>query len=165
MANIVERLSKTATKLESDIPLSQNAKTMVLDSAARRFGETARTLPAKEFYLLCDQALVNAASLGDRDVFVYREGFYRGNSVALAFLSISLGLRLIGSPACVLIGARVIAFHRAAITLAAALTAFGAWLAYRRYLRFREYKFKTCFIRFLSLSEDPKKAAPAKEET
>jgi|HubBroStandDraft_6_1064221.scaffolds.fasta_scaffold01566_14 hypothetical protein len=151
MSNIVERWSKSSTRFESKIPLSPPLEKILRESSAKHFGAAAGELSAKELYLLCDQALVHNHSVGERDVFIYREGFYRGNSVALAFLAMSLGIRLFHSPAIISIGQKVVALHRSEVALAGAFTAAGSWLAYRRYLRFREHKFQTCFLRFLSL--------------
>jgi hypothetical protein len=151
MSNIVERWSKSSTKFESKIPLTAPLEKILRECTAKHFGAAAGELNAKELYLLCDQALVHNHSLGERDVFIYREGFYRGNSVALAFLAMSLGIRLFHSPAVIAIGQKVVELHRGEIALAGAFTALGSWLAYRRYLRFREHKFQTCFSRFLSL--------------
>jgi hypothetical protein len=169
MSNIVERWSKASTKFETKIPLSPVLEKILRQYTAKNFGAAAGELHAKELYLLCDQALIHNHSLGERDVFIYREGFYRGNSVALAFLAMSLGIRLFHSPAVISIGQKVIQLHRSEIALASAFTALGSWLAYRRYLRFREHKFQTCFLRFLSLwtpspSPGGKEAAGSEKE-
>jgi hypothetical protein len=170
MSNIVERWSKSSTKFESRIPLSAPLEKILRECTAKHFGAAAGALHAKELYLLCDHALVHNHSIGERDVFIYREGFYRGNSVALAFLAMSLGIRLFHSPAIISIGQKVVELHRSEIALASAFTALGSWLAYRRYLRFREHKFQTCFLRFLSLwtpspSPGGKEAAGNEHET
>ena len=163
MSNIVERWSKSSTNFESKIPLSAPLEKILRECTAKHFGAAAGALHAKELYLLCDQALVHNHSIGERDVFIYREGFYRGNSVALAFLAMSLGIRLFHSPAIIAIGQKVVELHRSEIALASAFTALASWLAYRRYLRFREHKFQTCFVRFLSLWT-PSPAAGGKED-
>jgi hypothetical protein len=151
MSNIVERLSAASTKFETKIPLSSRLEEILRACVTDHFGAGAGELSPKELYLLCDQTLVHRRSPGERDIFIYREGFYRGNSVALAFLAISIGIRLVHSPASIAIGERAVQLYRSELALASVLTALGAWLAYRRYLRFREYKFQTCFVRFLSL--------------
>lgn len=150
MGNIVERRSEASKRFDEQIPLSDELQKILRASAAKHLGVPS-DLSAKELYLLCDQALVHNGSMGEREIFVYREGFYRGNSVALAALTLSLCVRIICSPAIAAIGPRTIELHRSHLALAAVLTAAGAWLAFRRYLRFREYKYVTCFARFLSL--------------
>jgi hypothetical protein len=151
MANIAESWSRASKRFDEKIPLSTELEKWLRESTARHLGEPAGKLTAKELYLLCDQTLIHNHSMGEREIFIYREGFYRGNSVALAALTVSMCVRLLCSPAVFVIGQRTTELHRNHIALAAALTALGAWLAYRRYLRFREYKYQTCFLRFLSL--------------
>ena len=150
MGNIVEMWSEASKRFDKEIPLSDELQKILKASAAKHLGVPS-DLSAKELYLLCDQALVHKGSMGEREIFVYREGFYRGNSVALAFLTLSLCVRALCTPAIAVIGPRTIELHWNHLALAAALTAAGAWLAFRRYLRFREYKYLTCFARFLSL--------------
>jgi hypothetical protein len=150
MANMVEKWSRGSRRFDEQIPLSGELEKLVRTAVAKHL-EAPRDLTAGEMYLLCDQTLVHNRSLGERDIFIYREGFYRGNSVALAFLTCSLCARVAYSPAVIVIGQRVVALHRNQLALAAAFTAFGAWLAYRRYLRFRQHKFQSCFLRFLCL--------------
>jgi hypothetical protein len=151
MSNIVERWSDASKRFDEKIPLSSDLEKLLRASAGKHLGAAASNLDAKELYLLCDQSLVHNCSMGERDIFIYREGFYRGNSVALAFLTIVLCVRILHSPATVVIGQRVAELHRNHVAFAAAFTALGAWLAYRRYLRFRKHKFQTCFARFISL--------------
>ena len=151
MSNVVEKWSPASRRFDITIPLSPELEKLLRASAAKHLGAPAGNLGAKELYLLCDQTLIHNHSIGERDVFIYREGFYRGNSVALAFLTLSLLTRIFHSPVVIVIGQRIAELYRNQVALAAAFTAFGAWLAYRRYLRFREHKFQTCFLRFLSL--------------
>jgi hypothetical protein len=151
MSNIVEKWSDASKKLDEQIPLSPELEKALRASAGKHLGAAAAHLSAKELYLLCDQSLVHNGSVGEREIFIYREGFYRGNSVALAFLTLALCVRLFHSPAMIRMGQHVIELHRNHVALALAFTALGAWLAYRRYLRFRKYKVETCFARFLSL--------------
>jgi hypothetical protein len=151
MANIVERWSDASKRFDEKVPLSVELEKWLRASAEKHLGKPAGNLTAKELYLLCDQTLVHNRSMGEREIFIYREGFYRGNSVALAVLTVSLCARLFCSPAVIVLGQKTTELHRNQIALAAAFTTLGAWLAYRRYLRFREYKYQTCFLRFLTL--------------
>jgi hypothetical protein len=133
---------------------------LVHDAVAVRFGEKAKLLKPKELLMLCDQALVHAASLGEREIFVYREGFYRGTSVALAFLGSALILRLVWSPAVFTLTSRSIELHRGALALAAGLAGLGSWLSFQRYLRFARHKNICCATRFLALMTAPQTVTP-----
>jgi len=163
MSNIVERLSKASKRFDESVPLSSDLEKLLRHTAGKHLGAATANLGAKELYLLCDQSLVHNRSMGEREIFIYREGFYRGNSVALAFLALSLCIRILHSPATVALGQKVIEFHRSQIALVLALNALGAWLAYWRYLRFRSHKYQTCFARFIALWTVP--SPPMEQKT
>ena len=151
MSNIVEKWSPASRRFDEQFSFSSDFEKLVRDSVGKHFGATAKTLSVRELYLLCDQSLVHSRSLAERDIFIYREGFYRGNSVALAFVSLSLCVRLFHAPATIAFANHVAEILRPQVGVLAGLSAFGAWLAYKRYLRFRGHKYCTCFARFLSL--------------
>lgn len=157
IGNFLEKLPNVKRKLEADLPLSNELSQLVRDAVAARFGERAGSLKPKELVLLCDQALICACSPGEREMFVYREGFYRGNCVALAILALTLVLRLARSPAVIYVADARIEVHRGALALAAVVTAFGTWMSFRRYLRFATHKNETCLTRFLALTKEPSK--------
>jgi len=154
LGNLLEKVSPGRAKLDKDLPLSPELSKLVIDAVANRFGDQAKTLQAKELLHLCDQTLVHSCSLGEREIFTYREGFYRGNAVALTLLTLALLVRLICTPATVTIGAGAFEIHWAPLVLAAALTAISAWLCYARFLRFAEHRYRSCFLRFLALTKE-----------
>jgi hypothetical protein len=152
VGNLLETLPKVSRTLEKELPLSAELSELVRNAVAAQFGEKAGHLRPKELLMLCDQALVHVGSPGEREIFVYREGFYRGASVALAFLSLMLILRLVWTPAIFVLTSRTVQFYRWELGLAAILAAIGSWLGFRRYLRFACHKNITCAARFLALA-------------
>jgi hypothetical protein len=158
VGNFLETLPHVKTVLEAKLPLSVELNQMVYDAVAARFGEKAKHLKPKELLTLCDQSLVHAASLGEREIFVYREGFYRGTCVALGFFALALVIRLLWSPAVLVLTTRSIEFHRRELAVAAALAGLGSWLSFRRYLRFACIKNVCCATRFLALVKAPQTA-------
>lgn len=157
IANFLEKLPNVKRKLENELPLSAELSQLVRDAVAARFGEHAKSLKPKELALLCDQALICACSPGEREIFVYREGFYRGNCVALAILGLTLLLRLARSPTVICLADARIQIYRSELALAALVAAFSTWLSFRRYLRFATHKNATCLTRFLALTKEPSK--------
>ncbi len=157
IGNLIEKFPNVKRKLEIELPLSAELGELVRDAVAARFGERARSLNPKDLALLCDQALICACSPGDREIFVYREGFYRGNCVALALLGLTLVLRLVCSPAVICLADVRIEIHRSQLVLAVVIAALGTWLSFRRYLRFGGLKNATCLARFLALTKEPSK--------
>jgi hypothetical protein len=154
LGNLLEKISKARGRLDKELPVSPELGKMVLQAVADRFGEHAKTLGVNELLHLCDQTLVHNCSPGEREIFTYREGFYRGNSVALTFVSLALVARLVCVPAIVVILGKSLELYRGPLALAAVLTGVGAWLCYIRFLRFVEYRYRSCFLRFLALSKD-----------
>ena len=47
--------------------------------------DTAKITP-RWLYRLCDDAVIRSGKIGERDVYIYREGFYRGTLVGTVFL-------------------------------------------------------------------------------
>lgn len=156
LGNLLEKVSPGRRNLDKKLPLSPELGKEVVHALAGRFGEQIKTLDAKEMFHLCDQTLVHCGSLGEREIFTYREGFYRGNAVALTSVSFALAVRLVCVPVMVSIGGKGLAIHRAPLVLAALLCGVSAWLCYARFLRFAEHRYKSCFLRFLALSKEPK---------
>ena len=132
---------------EIDRSLKQNA--------ASRFGVKADGFTVSDLYELCDQALVHHGSFGEREIFTYREGFYRGNFVGLALLTCALVLRAIYGPTKLAIVAdTMIDLGRSHLTFLSVTAAIGAWLAFQRYKRFAQYRIRSCFLRFLALTAE-----------
>jgi uncharacterized protein YegP (UPF0339 family) len=55
----------------------------------------------KQTYRICDVVTVQKAETSERELFTYREGFYRGISVALLIVAVGLFARLIRGPATI----------------------------------------------------------------
>ena len=161
VGNFLEKLPTVKKTLEAKLPVSHEFAELVRDAVSARFGEKARSLNPKELWDLCDQALLFGGSPGEREIFVYREGFYRGCCVAFSFLALTLLPRIIWQPAVVCWGSHTVAAYRGEITLAIAIAGLGAWLSFRRYLRFACIKKVTCLARFLALVASP----PGHKET
>ena len=63
-------------------------------------GEDLADVSPRWLCRLCDDAVVRSGKLGEREVYVYREGFYRGTFVGMACLIlglVALGVRLLSS--------------------------------------------------------------------
>jgi hypothetical protein len=113
-------------------------------------------LSPKWTYRICDGAVVQLGSTVERDVFVYREGFYRGTGVAFGLLAVALFIRAI-------VGATYIAWDDASVavprTLLFGLTAAAAVacaLMFRRFDRFAQHRVKSALIGFLLISKTKK---------
>ena len=63
------------------------------DSAAKILGMEVKDLEARWVYRVLDEYAVQSGQPGDRDMFIYREGFYRGTCISLFFFSAALFAR------------------------------------------------------------------------
>ena len=154
LANLMDKLFKTRVKFEKEIPLSAELSETVKSAIGSRFGENIKSLSSQELFRLCDQTLLHCDSLGEREIFTYREGFYRGNWIALAALTFSVIVRLIHTPIHVDIFGTAAELWRPHLLTFAMLTGLGSYLAFCRYLRFAAHGYRTCFLRFLSAKDE-----------
>lgn len=160
--NFLEKLPRARDVLEKKLLIDDQLGPALNKALGQRFGHGAEKLTPRETYRLCDQALVHHGSFGEREIFVYREGFYRGVCIALAVLTFGLLVRLVRLPARLWILDAPTDIPFGALVLVILLAALGAWLCFRRYLRFAEYRIRTCLLRFLALSTAS--STPHKEE-
>jgi len=153
--NFLEKLPEAKKTIEDELPLSKELNARFREALVERFGNSAKHLSARETYQLCDQTLIHHGSLAEREIFSYREGFYRGICVSFMVLGIALIVRLFRSPVQLWVVDSPLNISYGPLILAALLSVFGAWLSFRRYLRFATLRICTCLTRFLALSTEP----------
>ncbi|HEY4089739.1 MAG TPA: hypothetical protein VGM43_27625 [Bryobacteraceae bacterium] len=146
----------------NDLSLGNTEMDKCLRSAVSfRFKVQADQLSSGELYGLCDETLLHNKSLGEREIFTYREGFYRGVSIGLIILATSLLSSLILTiPIHVRLGATTTDMWPAPVIFLSSLSALGAYLALGRYKRFKEYRFRRCALRFLALATEQRSTNP-----
>lgn len=129
--------------------------------AAAMSGAPEKALEGEWLFRICDEAVVQRGNLGDREVFVYREAFYRGLTFALLGFAAALVVRMLrGETALVLaagprkVGSDVIAF-------CLVISLVFVYLSYRRYRRFGRYRISQAILAFLVMPEEKKRADEA----
>lgn len=133
--------------------------------AKETLGLDASGLAPKWLYRLCDDAVQRSGKLGEREVYVYREGFYRGTAVAfltLAFSLLVLLARLYFGEHEVLRGSAW-EVQRGHLWFLALFAVAFSYLAFRRYRRFGMYRVTQAMLGFLTIKEDKKPDAAKKE--
>lgn len=98
-----------------------------------------------------DEYSVQAGEPGDRDMFVYREGFYRGAAIALFFLSIALLVRAWIPGAAIQFTVGLFYISTQEILLTALITSGVGRIFVRRYRRFAEYRITRAVLAALVL--------------
>ena len=77
---------------------------------------------------------------GDRDIFIYREGFYRGTAVSLIFLAVTLAVRMFFPGCRIQFASGLFYVSRWELFTTLLITTGVALLFIRRYRRFAEYR-------------------------
>lgn len=138
--------------------LPKELREAVAEKLKEKLGEKVGGLTGRWMYEVCDDAVVRSGKLGEREVYIYREGFYRGASVGFAVMTLALvGLiiRLLCEPQHTFtIGSWTVTPGQLVFFVAVS----GAWscLALRRYWRFMDYRVRHSVLGFLSLSAQQK---------
>jgi len=92
-------------------------------------------------YRLCDEYVVQNGNVGDRDIFQYREGFYRGLSISCMLTSVVSFMMLLARPIKIVWFTYCEAIVTKGMFAFLAITSLiGAALFYNRYKRFCTYK-------------------------
>jgi hypothetical protein len=117
---------------------------------------------------LCDELAVQYGQLGDRDVFVYREGFYRGSVASFILLDLALLVRCLISGAALRLPAHVFSVSPLQLIFAIGVVTCSVFFLLQRYKHFAALRVMRGVLAYVSLasfrdlskkSEETKKAA------
>lgn len=152
--------------------LAMNDATWMRDqarhAAAELLGVPAEQLDPRSVYRILDEYAVQTGRPGDRDMFIYREGFYRGTCTALFFLSTTLLVRSIVPGSSIQFTKWLYPISCWQGFATAIITAGLGWLFLQRYKRFAEYRVTRAALSALVIrkvlagnaSEDKRGSAP-----
>jgi uncharacterized protein YegP (UPF0339 family) len=137
----------SVAKAFKDIILKKlTAKGLLPDDAdGPDLSEDAKRESQAQTYRICDVVTVQKAGTSERELFTYREGFYRGMSVALLIVAVGLFARLIRGPATITLDKDhtadrwMLFFFLVAVLVA-------AYLYFRRFLQFTRLKAWTVLL-------------------
>jgi hypothetical protein len=117
-----------------------------------RYGIDPNRLSPRECYGLMDESRVLLDREGDREIYVYREGFYRAMTVAAAVLAIGLAARAVVGPLCFHWQDYNTCIGRSQLWIATGLCAVAIPGFAARLRRFGRYRVETAMLRWLVLS-------------
>lgn len=100
-------------------------------------------------YRLCDATVLHSGTTSEREIFVYREGFYRGASVSFALLTIGLLVRCFAGTTSFLWNGGPVFIPRSLLVLLLAISSAGSALMISRFHRFAQYRVRHALISFL----------------
>jgi hypothetical protein len=120
--------------------------------ASEQLGCQPGDLSPTWLYRYMDEYVIQHGEQGDREVFTYREGFYRGTAISLLMLAFSVIIRLCRPHPAIQLPTYVyaVSFWQLAYVLTVVLA--GAYLMYRRFQRFSEHRINRVLLSFLALN-------------
>lgn len=113
------------------------------------------SIPPKTLFAFCDEYAIQQGQPGDREMFVYREGFYRGCTVGLALLSASAMLRLAVPWTALRFLRYTYLVSRWQMLVIVVFLGTSTWLAYRRLKRFGCYRVNRAALAFVCSTIKP----------
>jgi hypothetical protein len=112
----------------------------------------AETIAPRLLYEICDEAMTQSGKNKDRDVYIYREGFYRGLCLAFIFLAVSCFIRTLVPGTSIILAKSLHTVPIPAQIVCIALCVGGSFISYFRFKRFAYLRVKKAVIGFLLLS-------------
>ena len=128
---------------------------LAINSAAKLVGIEAQQLNLAWAVRVLDEYSVQAGKQDDRDVFVYREGFYRGCAIALFFLTLALLVRFFVPGSSIQLTKGLFYVSGSQILSTAVITSLAGRLYVRRYRRFAEYRVTRAILAALVIRNLP----------
>lgn len=115
----------------------------------------AQRLSAEEVYALADEWVAQHGNTADRELYLYREGFYRGFSVSLVWLAVGLLIERLRGVHSVTIAQLTVTTMGPSLWLITAGLVLGAVLFFMRYRRFAKLRVGNAVLGFLALAAAP----------
>jgi hypothetical protein len=127
----------------------------VIDSATKKvnlmLGVKLKDMKPSFLYQVCDEAIAQFGITSDRDIYIYREGFYRGLTVSFMVLFVGLIARVLVPSTSVNISGNVLPISVSMLLFFDVISLIAARLSFNRYKRFGDYRVREAVIGFLLL--------------
>ncbi len=133
---ILRRIERSALAMQGVPWMPERA----VQTASELLGVQLDKIEPAWVYRALDEYAVQTGKSGDRDMFVYREGFYRASSVTLFFLSLTLLIRMIVPGASIQFTRWLFPVSWLELLTTAVVASLVAWLFLQRYRRFADYR-------------------------
>lgn len=131
--------------------LSKAVLTAVNEALQARYSATFQEFSPEERFALIDESRVLADREGDREVYIYHHGFYRGLLVAALLLILGISSRIFVARSCMLVGGAEYCAGRLELMLALIVVT-GSAMAFRaRLRRFARYRLVRAVMLWLTI--------------
>lgn len=112
----------------------------------------------------CDEAVVQGGKEGDRELFIYREGFYKGSSIAVGILAFAIALRAAIPGGSLIMNDHTFSAIRIDFLAGSLLGGTISYLLCRRVRRFAEYRITRILVAFVLLNSETVKPKQKTDE-
>ncbi|HYT89872.1 MAG TPA: hypothetical protein VEL76_14295 [Gemmataceae bacterium] len=168
LGNLLEKLYKATETVVLEGQGPYRLPDVIIVACRTKVQETldvaASGLDPRWLYRVCDDAVIRSGKIGERDVYIYREGFYRGAAVSFALLTFAVVTLLVR---LYLAGQHTIlagwATEREHLWFLFTLSLGCSYLAFRRYRRFGMYRVTHAMIGFLTVKDEKKSDSSKKD--
>jgi hypothetical protein len=158
VGHVLQGISRSLFKNPDESVLAQQTSILPLvkraqEQLASRLGLAQTETPGAAMTVrLCDEVAIQHGQLGDRDVFVYREGFYRGSVASFILLDLALIVRTIVPGAALRLPAEVFSVSRWQLLFVAVIVTCSIFLLRQRYKHFAALRAVRGVLAYVSLS-------------
>jgi hypothetical protein len=158
LGHVIQALGNLTLKAADDRTMSDKANPIIAHAKelAAAVCKTDLENVKDEDYIwlwrVMDEFCIQHGRVGDREIFTYREGFYRGTTISAALLGAALLLRMSVGAANVRIADTNFYVSRCELIAVFALASLLAWASYRRFRHFSKYRVARAIAAFIALS-------------
>jgi len=155
IANVVTRWFPSAEERvlgdKGDLPaiVVQAAKSTVSEKFAIPVGIVDNDL----LYHFCDEVIAQTGNKSDRDIYIYREGFYRGLMISFVLLALGILIRISILGAAYRFIDNTMHVTSAMYVSGLVISLVGIMLCYMRYQRFGKYRVRQAVVGFLVIQK------------
>jgi hypothetical protein len=150
---LLGRIEKSAVRMTGARWLHDCARR----TAAELLQVSVEDVEPRWMYRVLDEYALQEGNPGDRDIFVYREGFYRGAAIALFFLALTLLIRLAAPGTSIRFSKWLFPVSSWQLGATALVLGLLGWLFLRRYKRFVDYRVTRAVLAALVIRNSPKR--------
>lgn len=144
LGHLVQALGNLLTKAEKRPKLCRDCDDMLKLATIKLragYGVETQDVSMSDAVSLAQAALSQSGNVNDYEVFVYREGFYRGAAISLLLCSLAFCIRAL-HPTQLLVGRGIVTIPISLLLIASLTAAITAIFFYLRFRRFGEYRIR-----------------------
>lgn len=153
LGHVVQALGNRVLEGADEQIMSDPAALVAKQRVAHLFQGATGKISDVRLQRVMDESCIQAGQQGDREIFTYREGFYRGSTVATVLFCAGLVVCIFTGNLRLLVGDTVFTPSRCELGVMLVISALGAWGLYRRFKSFSEYRVARVIAAFIALPE------------